>query len=218
MTALDTDSATPAERTDYWDHVYAEADTSRLPLPSQFATFVAGELAGQNRIVEFGSGSARDAVFFATYGHSVLGVDASEEAIDHSRVLVKNLGITAEFLAASIGDDGIVERIGPGELPTVVYARFFVHAITDEEEKRFLAVAAAITRPGDVLAVEYRTVRDRSGTKVTGRHYRRFVQPASFESRALDHGFDVTYAVEGFGFAKYQDDDAYVARTVFSRR
>jgi cyclopropane fatty-acyl-phospholipid synthase-like methyltransferase len=218
MTPLDPDSETRAERTDYWDNVYAETDTSRLPLPSQFAAFVAGELAELNRVVEFGSGSARDAVFFASYGHTVLGVDASEQAVDHSRALVKNLGITAEFLAASIGDAGIVDRIGRGELPTVVYARFFIHAITDEEEERFLAVAAAITQPGDMLAVEYRTVRDRSGTKVTGRHYRRFVQPASFESRALDHGFDVTYAVEGFGFAKYHDDDAYVARTIFSRR
>ena len=50
-----------------------------------------------------------------------------------------------------------------------------------------------------------------------------FVGPAAifrmpFEARALGRGFDVVYSVEGFGFAKYRQDDAYVARTIFRRR
>jgi hypothetical protein len=81
----------------------------------------------------------------------------------------------------------------------------------------FLELATALTEPGDLLAVEYRTVRDAVGVKVTGDHYRRFVMPANFEARALAHGFAVRYAVEGFGFAKYQEDDAYVARTLLEK-
>jgi hypothetical protein len=54
--------------------------------------------------------------------------------------------------------------------------------------------------------------------KVTGTHFRRFVLPASFEARALGGGFEVVYNVEGFGFAKYRQDDAYVARTIFRRQ
>ena len=53
---------------------------------------------------------------------------------------------------------------------------------------------------------------------MTDSHYRRFVLPASFEARALGRGFDVLYTVEGFEFAKYREDDAYVARTIFGRR
>jgi hypothetical protein len=53
---------------------------------------------------------------------------------------------------------------------------------------------------------------------VTQQHYRRFVSPATFQARALGRGFEVVYAVEGFGFAKYRLDDAYEARAIFVRR
>lgn len=99
----------------------------------------------------------------------------------------------------------------------MLYARFFVHAITDHEEESFLDLAAAVTSPGDLLAVEYRTIRDQVGAKETQTHFRRFVLPATFQARALGRGFEVTYAVEGYGFAKYRHDDAYVARTIFRR-
>ena len=78
-------------------------------------------------------------------------------------------------------------------------------------------LASDLTDPGDLLAVEYRTIRDLRGPKVTASHYRRYILPAAFEARALGRGFDVIYAVEGFGFAKYKEDDAYVARTIFRR-
>ena len=94
---------------------------------------------------------------------------------------------------------------------------FFLHAITEPEEESLLDLASAIAEACYLSAVEYRTIRDSSGAKVTAEHYRRFVVPASFEARALGRGFDVVYAVEGFGFAKYRQDDAYVARTVFRK-
>jgi hypothetical protein len=64
---------------------------------------------------------------------------------------------------------------------------------------------------------EYRTVRDVRQAKVTGQHYRRFIDPAAFQLRAAQHAFSVQYAVEGFGFAKYEQDDAYVARCLLVR-
>lgn len=44
------------------------------------------------------------------------------------------------------------------------------------------------------------------------------MNPTTFQARTLARGFDVEYAVEGFGFAKYKEDDAYVARAIFVRR
>ena len=151
------------------------------------------------------------------YGHEVIGIDASHTAIEACR-----------RLAETLGEDRLVRRrahrrTGPRgsdprrRRPRIVYARFFLHAITEAEEEDLLDLAAALTEPGDLLAVEYRTVRDSSGAKVTKNHYRRFVLPAAFEARALGRGFDVIYSVEGFGFAKYRQDDAYVARTIFRR-
>jgi SAM-dependent methyltransferase len=212
-----TTDATSA-RGGYWNEYYSSHASTVRPLPSQFATFVAGELAGPSRVVELGCGNGRDSVFFASYGHAVTGVDGSEAAVESCTALAKALRVNADFLVSRIDDPQLPQRIGATEVPLVVYARFFVHAITDAEEQDFLRLAAAITKPGDLLAVEYRTVRDQSGAKVTGAHYRRFVTPATFQARALAQGFEVDYATEGFGFAKYRQDDAYVARELFTKR
>lgn len=211
-------SATTTEhRSDYWDEYYATRATTRRPLPSQFATFVAGELDRPHRIIELGCGNGRDSIFFSSYGHDVTGVDGSAAAVKACTDLAAALGESATFIQSAIDAPGLAERLRRVEGPHVLYARFFVHAITDGEEQRFLDLAAAVTTPGDMLAVEYRTVRDQVGAKETETHYRRFVLPATFQARALGRGFEVTYAVEGYGFAKYRHDDAYVARTLFQR-
>ena len=213
-----TEQATEG-REDYWDEWYARrAAQQARPIPSQFAAFVVGELTEPHDVVELGCGGGRDSLFFSSYGHQVLGVDGSAAAVTACEQLAAALGESARFLQSAVDDPALPDRIGRADRPRAVYARFFVHAITDEEEERFLDLAAALTRTGDLLAVEYRTVRDSSGAKETGAHYRRFVLPARFQSRALERGFDVEYDVEGFGFAKYRQDDAYVARTVFRKR
>lgn len=210
-------SSTTEDRSDYWDGYYAARETTRRPLPSQFATFVAGELERPHRVIELGCGNGRDSIFFAGYGHDVTGVDGSEAAVHACSTLAGALGESATFLQSAIDDPALAGRLSGSAGPHLVYARFFVHAITDVEEERFLDLAATLTSPGDVLAVEYRTVRDQVGAKETGTHFRRFVAPAKFQARALARGFEVTYDIEGFGFAKYRHDDAYVARTLLTR-
>lgn len=210
-------STTTEHRSDYWDDYYAARATTRRPLPSQFATFVAGELDRPHRVIELGCGNGRDSIFFASYGHDVTGVDGSEAAVAASTSLASALGESATFIRSAIDDPELAGRLRGSEGPHALFARFFIHAITDEEEKDFLDLAAAVTSPGDLLAVEYRTIRDQVGTKETETHYRRFVLPATFQARALERGFEVTYAVEGYGFAKWRHDDAYVARTLFRR-
>jgi len=209
-----------AHRGDYWDDYYGRrrAAAPARPVPSQFAAFVAGELAEPHDVVELGCGNGRDSVFLASLGHGVTGVDGSAVAVESCSSLAEALGAGARFLHAAIDDPELPGRIGDPKGPRCVYARFFLHAITDAEEVRLLDLVAAITGPGDLFAVEYRTVRDQSGVKETGAHYRRFVVPSRFQSRTQERGFDVDYDVEGFGFAKYRHDDAYVARTIFRRR
>ena len=144
-------------------------------------------------------------------------MDASDPAINRCVRLAETLGETAEFLTSSIDDPDLVGRIRTSEGPTAIYARFFLHAITEDEEQSFFRCANTLTKGGDVMAVEYRTVRDLSQAKTTLSHYRRFMDPVVFELTAAHHGFHVRYAVEGLGYAKYMQDDAYVARCVLVR-
>ena len=217
MAEVQHSSTTTENRSDYWDEYYAARATTRRPLPSQFATFVAGELDRPHRVIELGSGNGRDSIFFSSFGHEVIGIDGSEAAVSASSALSEALGETATFIRCAIDDPDLADRLSDGGGPKALYARFFIHAITDEEEQVLLDLAAKVTSPGDLLAVEYRTIRDQVGAKETETHYRRFVLPSTFQARALERGFEVTYAVEGFGFAKFRHDDAYVARTLFRR-
>src|SRR5437016_5394169 len=95
-TAASIGDGAPETRGGYWDDFYATTAANRRPLPSQFATFVAGELAGPSRIIEFGSGGGRDAIFFADNGHDVIGIDASAQAVATSRALAEHLGVDAD--------------------------------------------------------------------------------------------------------------------------
>lgn len=216
MSTSDNESASKGN---YWQEFYSSQQTRQLPVPSQFAVFVAGELMQPHRIIDLGCGGGRDSMFFASRGHVVSGVDGSDAAIQNCRALASEKGLAGlEFSCAQIGDTDLPARLRRAEgLPVLVYARFFLHAITDEEEAHFFELSRRLTEGGGMMAVEFRTMRDMAQQKVTGAHYRRFIDPVMFNARALGAGFAPRYFVEGFGFAKYKDDDAHVARFICER-
>lgn len=207
----------------HWDKYYGTGGQVAAPLaPSQFAAFVLAEIrAPETRLVDFGCGNGRDALFFAHHGASVIGVDASEVAIDSCRQRAPENAI---FLCHSVDDPvlpGLVQdalnEIAPNR-ETVLYARFFLHAITRELQNAFLAACRAILGNQGRCFFEFRTDRDQFQTKITPSHFRRFIPPLEFLGDARAAGFDVAYFVEGFGFAKYRQDDAHVARFVLEAR
>ena len=131
MTEVQHSSTTTEHRSDYWDEYYAARETTRRPLPSQFATFVAGELDRPHRVIELGCGNGRDSIFFSSYGHDVVGVDGSEAAVAASTHLAEALDEKATFVHAAIDDPALAGRLSEGDGPKALYARFFIHAITD---------------------------------------------------------------------------------------
>lgn len=214
--------AVPQEKSDYWNSYYASRAVLKLSAPSQFAAFVAQEAGDAHLIIEVGCGNGRDSLFFARHGFQVVAIDGSSAAIakcEESRQAQKLDSIA--FACATVGTDGFAEALvaarARSDGPAMAYARFFLHAITDAEEVAFFDAMSAALHEGDRLAVEYRTVRDAAGEKTTAAHYRRYVEPAQVIANAAGFGFAVEYEVEGFGFAKYLNDDAYVARTVFRK-
>ncbi|WAX98153.1 class I SAM-dependent methyltransferase (plasmid) [Aminobacter sp. NyZ550] len=203
---------------EYWDRFYS-VDSAPL-LPSQFAVFAAGEASDAHYVVDFGCGNGRDSLFFAGTGRKVIGFDASSEAIAGCREKAARLGAPADFNVANIAHDEceklVLSKLGNSD-NVLVYARFLLHAIPDATEAALLSHARSILSQREgMFAVEFRTHRDRQQTKVTPQHYRRFVDPFDFLSRATASGFAVKYFVEGFGFAKYRDDDAHVARCILT--
>ncbi|SDF99436.1 class I SAM-dependent methyltransferase [Rhodobacter capsulatus] len=212
------------DRNEYWNNYYSRQTIAELSVPSQFAAFVANEIKDAAFVVDIASGSGRDSFFFARYFPSVLGVDQATSAIQRCRDLCEAHSVSnLRFETVSAVDGALAAairglRAGGKTGAVLVYARFFLHAITSEEEQKFFDALEAALEPGDHVALEYRTIRDASNVKSTPDHYRRFVQPSSVLTALEARGFSVDYSVEGFGLAKYKQDDAYIARSLHRKR
>lgn len=205
----------------YWDRVYSAAGGSpNLPLPSQFATFVAQEAQSCDEIIEIGCGTGRDALFFAQHGFRVSGFDGSDAAIQGCQELAERFHVlaarffVADAASATFHETLIQRLVDPSRGSICIYARFFLHAIDKDTESGLFNATFPYLRPNDLVALEFRTPRDRSLEKATPSHYRRYVEPSDVMAKATAHSLVIRYAVEGFGFAKYKHDDAYVSRIV----
>jgi SAM-dependent methyltransferase len=204
--------------------VYSNPDTQPLlPLPSQFAAFMAQEARGCAQFLEVGCGSGRDALFFAQHGYQVAAFDGSQAAITSCREQAARLSLpNAEFFVADVGSEEFLHRTKtilarPGRGNICIYARFFLHAIDDTTESKMFDAIFPYLITGDLVSFEFRTPRDRSLEKATPSHYRRYVDPPSIVARTAKYSLSTIYAVEGFGYAKYKNDDAYVSRLIFLR-
>lgn len=201
----------------YWNSFYGNTKEFGLRIPSQFAVFIMNEYSGKlSKIVDLGCGNGRDAIFFAESGFKVFGVDASNEAID----LCRNINHpNAHFECFDVHSNDIESGISKwaNDDIFILYARFFLHAITEIEEDKFFELARSQCIGDSAVAVEFRTNRDEGLNKVTGKHYRRYINPLDFIMKSAKYGFKPVYFTEGFGYAKYKSDDAHVARVILCR-
>ena len=204
----------------YWNTYYKGRETNSAPeIPSQFAAFIAGEFNQTGTgIIEFGCGNGRDTVFFASHGVSTIGIDSSSTAIANCK---KKAHSNATFLCLDVEDEdeSIIEEIGKvAKIDTsIVYARFFLHALEEAVQAKFMKLAHTICGKNGHLALEFRTNRDSGLAKATAGHFRRYIDPMAFLHQAEYFGFQIKYFVEGFGYAKFKIDDAHVARFILSR-
>ncbi len=212
----------------YWNDYYAR----RRPeepwslLPSQFATYVANETS-PGRMLEIGCGNGRDTLFFTSVGYQVQGVDYCQTAIGICRDRAQGLGLKAEFETLNLYDVAQVTAFAAdhAEAYDTVYARFFVHAITELGEEELFKLCAAVLKPGGRAFLEFRTTEDErasAGRQISASeredgHYRRFIDVDRFVARASAHGLDTAYRVAGHGMAAFRGEDPHVARVVLER-
>ena len=217
MTEVQHSSTTTEHRADYWDEYYAARATTRPPLalPVRHLRRRGAGPAPPRHRARVRQRARLDLLLL--YGHDVTGVDGSTRPSRRAR---RSQGPSVSSDVPAVDDrpprtrstDSAARRA-----PHLVYARFFVHAITDGEEEVFLDLASELTGPGDLLAVNTAPCATRSGPRRRRRTTAGSSCPSTFEACALQRGFEVAYAVEGFGFAKWRHDDAYVARALIRR-
>lgn len=199
----------------YWDGFYKSQEIMKNELlPSQFAVFFLNEIGHDKlNIIDIGCGNGRDSFMFSNFNHNVIGIDGSTEAISFCESRNAN---GTQFIESAIDDLKLIDQIKSclKENSTVIYSRFFLHAINEKSQSSFFETSRKLLKEGECLFVEFRTNKDKYQKKMTQEHYRRFINPIKFIESALGFSFRVVYFVEGYGLAKYKDDDAHVARFI----
>lgn len=79
-----------------WNERYAERGYLWGIEPNRFLVEVAADLP-PGRALDLGCGQGRNAVWLATLGHDVTGLDLSPVAIEHARRLASETGVDVEF-------------------------------------------------------------------------------------------------------------------------
>jgi len=194
---------------EYWKKYYKNKLNKTLPPPSQFAAFTISYLNSYDlTVIDYASGDGRDSVFFSNYFSKVYTVDQVQGISETEITKHENL----EFLYP--------ENLSRSNIQTdncIVYARFFLHAISDEEQSVFMQNMKELLLPNEKIFLEFRVDEDSTRTKATEAHYRRFQTMNEVIEQLKLFDFKTLYSVQGMGFAMYKEDDAFVARIVAER-
>ena len=201
---------------DYWQDFYASPDSQRVPrVESSFARWVDERLDGAAAVIDVGTGTARDARFFASKGRRVVGVDYSHAAVQAARELSEAEGWPSEFREVNLGDLHAVGSL-VADLDWAagwhLYARFLVHAIDDSARANLWVLAGAVVRAGGECWLEFRTDRDEQEQHVFGEHFRRYLAPEQVRDELAAHGMAVLESVHSRGLAVHGQEDPWVAR------
>jgi hypothetical protein len=201
----------------YWNGFYEKIKNQQINCmpPSQFAAFCCAELKNKKigNLVEIAAGDGRDTLFFANHGFNINASEKSDAAV---RLLYQRLSDFSNVIISKI--DAVKEDLIPefnNNSCCAFYARFFIHVLNKNDLTKFFSKLASSMKPGDYFVTEYRNEKDETLKKVTPEHFREFHKSTSVSSLAQTFGMRCLYEVEGRGYAKWREDDAFVTRQIF---
>lgn len=204
----------------YWDTFYkSQADrVSREPSP--FAEWVAEREPGRGGLIDIGSGTGRDSLWFSSQGFTTLGCDYSQAAVLYASRQARRRGLSAEFEQLNLYDLRHVvvkgARFARERATDIVYARFLVHAMEDYGRQLLWTLSrSALRRTKGRLYLEFRT---EATEHEFGEHFRQFVQPAVVVAELEGHGFTIEHSENRHGLAVHKSEDPRVCRIIAKMR
>jgi tellurite methyltransferase len=208
---------------DYWNDFYSK---SFIDVPSQFCVSITSDVHKKKTIVEFGSGAGRDSLYLASIGYVAVAMDLSVEAVEKCNNAMQKQGVEhAVFLCGDMSSsDDVKEVIDKArnyahndDSKLVVYSRFVMHALDDQQEYLFLTALTENMNQSEYLYLEFRSTEDMETEKYFGNdnHFRRYIDSDKFVSNLkTKYGFDVIYSITGQGMARYKNEDPFVSRII----
>jgi ubiquinone/menaquinone biosynthesis C-methylase UbiE len=127
-----------------FEEFYAGKAPWEIGRPQQAFVTVAERVTG--RVLDAGCGTGEHALFFASRGHRVTGVDFVEQALLRARSKAAERGLAAEFLVKdATALEGWDERFA-----SVIDCGLF-HCFSDPDRRRYVQGLARVLEPGGRL-------------------------------------------------------------------
>ncbi len=99
-------------------------------------------------VLDCGCGTGENALYLASRGYKVWGIDASPNAIRKAEAKAKDRGIAVKFLAVDALDLGGLERT----FDTVIDCGLF-HVFSDPDRERYVSSLTSVTKSGNKLVL-----------------------------------------------------------------
>ena len=205
---------------EYWTKFYRNnIDNKELLKPTTFAKFLINEdyIVNQNKLIELGCGNGRDSIYFGEQGVHVTAIDQCENTTKQLNTIANIDSYHADF----------TRLIQSKKNFDVVYSRFTLHSITDEDEERTLEWIYKNLKKDGLLCIEARTLQDPiygmgqdMGNNVWfyNEHHRRFIDAEEFLKKLKSFDFKIILSEEKNGFAKMGIDNDPVVLRVIARK
>ena len=202
----------------YWEETYSKlsGDSDIVTQPSTFAIDISHRISQDDTILEIGCGNGRDAAFFSAKVSTYVGIDACPAAIARSKEGCSDQHV--KFMEGRMPEDISSAKIGIN--PSVVYSRFTLHSLSDEDIVKTVTAVREIIQPGGSFFIEARSTRDPRhgvGEQVGPRawidtHFRNFLDVSDFRQLLENAQFHIVSICEEFQRARFKSDHAVVVR------
>ena len=127
-----------------FENIYAGQPRWEIGRPQKAIIDVADQITGS--ILDAGCGAGENALFFASRGHKVTGIDFLAEPITKAKKKAAERGVTATFLVM----DALALKDLPEVFDTVIDSGLF-HVFSDEDRHRYVEGLATVLKPGGRL-------------------------------------------------------------------
>ena len=204
----------------FWQDFYKSADARRVPTEqSLFAEWVEERLKDRGgRILDLGSGTGRDADYFARQGHEVTAFDYTSTGLARTRRQRTRDGLAVRERNLNLGDLHAVmvtaARFAHRAGTRHVYARGLLDTLSGLGRQNLWIFGSIALRGGGEMFLEFRTPRSRGEKKFFGVHPRTFLSPQQVVAEIEAHGGTVVEQVVGRDLAPLGAENPHICRLV----
>ncbi len=208
-------------RKSYWNNYYKFLKQDNME--SNFAKFIKKKLVNKKDIIlDVATGDGRDAFFFSKFSKTVYGIDESKVVIKLNNKKTKAQKIN-NLTFLNIKSEKL-KNLRKKKI-SLIYARFFIHAIKERTENKFLNDIKKYFDKNTIVALEFRTTQDKlmnKGVKIGKNerltsHYRRFINTRNFEKKIKKKNFKITFKKKGINLSKTSSENPHLCRLIFKQ-